>query len=197
MPYLVCDKCNSYYELEDGESVDGYLCTCGNTLKCYEDRESYTKDLKNQDITARNKNVFILWTEQSTGIKLFSVLAVLCVGILVIAGISAASNHGISHQSAIYGGNQSIKSTLIVLYASWCPACNQYEQTLSDSRVQEKIGKDYNFQKIDVDKNKDTALKYSKNGQILLPTTIILDANGNEIKKHEGYMTPDELLELL
>jgi hypothetical protein len=45
--------------------------------------------------------------------------------------------------------------------------------------------------------NRDEARKYARNGQILLPTTIVIDANGNEVKRHEGYMNPDELLGML
>ncbi len=197
MPYLVCDKCNAYYKLEDGESADGfYRCACGNKLKYYESMGSYIKDLKDRDVSA--KNIFGLWAEGSIKFKLVSISAILCSGILLIAGISAVSfNHGISNQDAVYGENQSIKPTLIVLYASWCPACNQYEQTFLDTRVQEKISKNYNFHKINVDQDRDTALKYANNGQILLPTTVILNINGNEIKRQKGYMTPDELLEIL
>ncbi|WP_414470301.1 hypothetical protein [Methanobacterium sp. ACI-7] len=34
MPYLVCKKCNGYYELQKGESVNDFEeCECGGTLK--------------------------------------------------------------------------------------------------------------------------------------------------------------------
>ena len=91
------------------------------------------------------------------------------------------------------GGNRLI---IIVFYATWCSSSREYDKTLSDSRVKEKI-KNYNFQKLDVDRNTQTALKYSKDGTMVLPTTIILDTNSNVKAKYEGYMTPDELLRVL
>ncbi|MBF4474620.1 hypothetical protein [Methanobacterium formicicum] len=39
MPYLVCDKCGSYYELQLGESPNDFTdkCECGGNLKCGQD----------------------------------------------------------------------------------------------------------------------------------------------------------------
>lgn len=48
-----------------------------------------------------------------------------------------------------------------------------------------------------MDRNRQTALKYAKNGEVVLPTVIIADTNGNIITKHEGYMTPDQILGIL
>ncbi|MBU4534240.1 MAG: hypothetical protein KKF16_00045 [Euryarchaeota archaeon] len=37
--YLVCEKCNSYYKLQPGESPDDFTgnCECGGKLKYYDD----------------------------------------------------------------------------------------------------------------------------------------------------------------
>ena len=45
MPYLVCDKCEGYYELAQGESPEDFsdICECGGNLK-------YTRKLNNQKI---------------------------------------------------------------------------------------------------------------------------------------------------
>ena len=38
--YLICVKCNGYYELQDGESLEDFeSCECGGTLK-------YTENIK-------------------------------------------------------------------------------------------------------------------------------------------------------
>ncbi len=36
--YLVCDKCNEYYQLQPGESPDDFMdrCECGGNLTYYE-----------------------------------------------------------------------------------------------------------------------------------------------------------------
>ena len=42
MPYLICDKCNVSYEIENiSEMDDFHTCSCGNELKFYETVEEY------------------------------------------------------------------------------------------------------------------------------------------------------------
>lgn len=200
MPYLICDKCNSYYKLQKGESARDFArCKCGNKLKYYEYIGDYTNNLKNGNNYTKNGNLVDLWFKQSTSIKLASVLSICCLGILLIAGISGIfSNQDDSNLNTVSGGDKGNKLTIVLLSASWCSACREFEQkTLSDPKVQDKMNKNYNFNKIDVDQNKDAAMKYATDGKVTLPTIIILDTNGNQIKKHEGYMTADEFLGIL
>lgn len=199
MPYMICDKCNTFYKLKEGEFPEQFdTCECGNKLKYYNYLVEYTKCLDSIDEGTKDKNLVDLWFKQSMGIKLASVLAIFLIGIFLIAGIYGIfSSSGFSDQNTVYG-DQVNKTTVLLMYAGWWSGCHDFEEkTLSDGRVKEKIGKYYNFQKIDVDQNKDLALKYSDNGAMTLPTVIIVDSNGNEIKRHEGYMTPDEFLEFL
>lgn len=197
MPYLVCDKCNSYYKLQPGESAKDFdRCERGNKLKYYEYMRDYTKNLENPDTVAGKHNIINLWAEQSTLIKLGSVLGVLCLGVLLIVGMSGIFYSAPNSDSNTLTGDGS-KLNLIILYASWCSACHEFDNALSDSRVKAKINSKYQLQKIDVDRNRQTALKYAKNGEVVLPTVIIADANGNIITKQEGYMTPDQILGIL
>jgi len=47
MPYVICEKCNGYYELQKGESLNDFeRCTCGGNL-------SYLESL---NIVKRNKS---------------------------------------------------------------------------------------------------------------------------------------------
>ena len=42
MPYLICDKCNLYYEIEDrSEMEDFHTCECGNELQYFNSIEEY------------------------------------------------------------------------------------------------------------------------------------------------------------
>ncbi|MBI5679501.1 MAG: thioredoxin family protein [Methanobacterium sp.] len=216
IPYLICDKCNSYYKLQKGESIKDPQnlrfwdtenevfecfdkCECGNKLEYYKYIGDYTKGLENRKIRTKNEDLAELWAKKSTGIKLVSILVFCSLGILLIAGISGiSSNQDNSNLNTVSGGDNGNKLTIVLLSASWCPACKDLDQkTLSDPKVQEKIANNYNFNKIDVDQNKDAAMKYATNGKVTLPTIIILDANGNEIKRYEGYMTADEFLGIL
>jgi hypothetical protein len=42
MPYLICDKCNLYYEIEDRIEInDFHTCECGNELQYFKTIEEY------------------------------------------------------------------------------------------------------------------------------------------------------------
>jgi transcription initiation factor IIE alpha subunit len=44
MPYLICDRCNGYYELQEGESkADFQSCQCGGNLFYTDELEDYTE----------------------------------------------------------------------------------------------------------------------------------------------------------
>ncbi len=45
MPYLICDKCNVYYEIENERELDDFhTCECGNELKYYDTIDEYMND---------------------------------------------------------------------------------------------------------------------------------------------------------
>lgn len=97
--------------------------------------------------------------------------------------------------AALEEAKKTNKSILIDFYASWCPACQALdEDTLSDPRVQEKLRESYVFVKIDIDQDPNLASQFKIYG---VPTLVFLDTNGQETKRREGYVTPDELLLLL
>lgn len=56
MPYLICNKCNLYYEIEKrSEMKDFHTCECGNELKYYESIEEYMYgEPENPDIVNDN-----------------------------------------------------------------------------------------------------------------------------------------------
>ena len=48
MPYLICDKCNLYYEIKDKfEMEDFHTCECGNELQYFKTIEDYMKRSEN------------------------------------------------------------------------------------------------------------------------------------------------------
>lgn len=45
MPYLYCEKCRGFYELQKGESLDDFdSCECGGKLKYYENMSEYKNE---------------------------------------------------------------------------------------------------------------------------------------------------------
>jgi hypothetical protein len=45
MPFLECDDCGGYYELEEGESLDDFdVCQCGGELKYFNSLQNFLED---------------------------------------------------------------------------------------------------------------------------------------------------------
>ena len=45
MSYLICDNCEGYYELQDGESPSDFdTCECGGSLKSYSSLDDYNNE---------------------------------------------------------------------------------------------------------------------------------------------------------
>lgn len=97
--------------------------------------------------------------------------------------------------SALKLAEKSNKLVFVDFYADWCGYCKQLdEDTFSDPNVKQRFAQSYVLVKVNVDQNSDLASKYKVYG---LPTLVILDTNGNEIKRQEGFVTPVELLNML
>ncbi|MEG3224112.1 MAG: hypothetical protein BME94_00955 [Methanobacteriales archaeon Met13] len=97
--------------------------------------------------------------------------------------------------SALQQAKTTNKMVFIDFYADWCEYCRQMDQdTYTDPRVQERLAQSYIAVKIDTDKNPDLSAKY---GIIGLPTMVILDSNGQGIKRISGYQSADQLLSQL
>jgi len=87
------------------------------------------------------------------------------------------------------------KDVLVIFSASWCPACRQMEEdTLQNDEVMKRISENYIGVRIDVDSNPELSSEYRIYG---VPTIIILDSSGNQIRRSEGYMSPQEFMSFL
>jgi thioredoxin len=97
--------------------------------------------------------------------------------------------------SALDEAKKTRKPIMIDFYATWCSYCQQLDnETFQDPRVQEKLSQDYVRVKIDGDQNPDLVSKYNIFGY---PTLVFLNSDGQEIKRQEGYLPADQLLNLL
>lgn len=138
--------------------------------------------------------------------------SLIIVGIIVLVAIAAyavlgsQSQQNVEIQSsdinwytdlnqALGEAQESNKPLFIDFYTVWCSSCQQIDKnTLSDPQVKEKLSRDYIPVKIDIDKNPQLASNYKIYG---IPTLVILNPDGSEIKRHEGYIDPQELLNQL
>jgi hypothetical protein len=58
MPYLICERCKGYYELQKGESEDDFLeCECGGKL-------FFTEELENTQFSSVKESYLNLYTEE-------------------------------------------------------------------------------------------------------------------------------------
>ncbi len=78
---------------------------------------------------------------------------------------------------------------VVDFYATWCGPCKMFAPIFEE--VANEM--DMNFIKIDTDNNSDLAREY---GVMSIPT-IILFENGNEIKRHTGFMSKEEFINFL
>ncbi len=87
------------------------------------------------------------------------------------------------------------KLVLLDLKANWCHWCHVMDDsTYSNKEVIDYLNEHYISAEADQDKRPDLANKYRDYGW---PATIIFDANGNEIVKRSGYLSPKNFLRLL
>ena len=86
------------------------------------------------------------------------------------------------------------KQIVIDFFATWCGPCKMMEQdTFTDEEVQKRV-EDFVALKIDVDQQQDMARRYGVRG---LPTTMVIDAEGQPVATAVGYLDPDRFLKLL
>ncbi len=97
--------------------------------------------------------------------------------------------------SAISAAGNTNQNIFAVFTADWCVACRKLDsESLSNFNVQQKLSQNYINLKINIDTNPQLSRKY---GIFTIPTLLILDSNGGELERLEGYQSPNQLLEFL
>ena len=130
-----------------------------------------------------------------------------CLGALLLAGPALAPTGG----SQAHSGNQlhwqpwsdavfkearsEHRFVLLDLEAIWCHWCHVMDaNTYSDPSVVKLLQAHYITVKADQDSRPDLSNRYEDYGW---PATVVFDADGHEIVKRQGYLTPDEMSSLL
>lgn len=134
----------------------------------------------------------------------YFILIIVIVSLLVIAGaVSSLKDNktsdnahslkwGTDLNQAMQEAKATNKSIFVDFYADWCAYCREMDEgTYTDPQVKEKLSQNYVLLKVDVDENPSVSSKYQAYS---LPTMIIIDPNGNEIKRIIGYQNAEQLL---
>ena len=81
--------------------------------------------------------------------------------------------------------------TLLKFSALWCNPCKQLTKILQSIPQEEPL---FDVQEIDIDKEPGMAAMWKVRS---LPTLIILDETGEELRRSTGTLTKDQLIKFL
>ena len=78
----------------------------------------------------------------------------------------------------------------IKFYAEWCQPCKMLSRIVEDAADQITTP----IENVDIDKDMETAIKYGVRG---VPTMVLVDENGTELKRKVGMMQEQEVITFL
>jgi uncharacterized protein len=106
----------------------------------------------------------------------------------------AISWHGWSEADFVQARAEK-RFVLLDLEAVWCHWCHVMDETTyQDSQVRRLIGQRYLAVRVDQDADPALAARYQDYGW---PATVVLAADGSEIVKRRGYLSPEAMASLL
>ena len=87
---------------------------------------------------------------------------------------------------------------VVDFYADWCIPCKELDAlTFSDKRVLKEFER-FTVYKVDMTKNNETNESLRKRFNVIgMPTVLIIDSKGNEIKRLTGFVNADEFLSMV
>lgn len=104
-------------------------------------------------------------------------------------------NSSDNYEQSLENAKVENKSIVLVFDQKSCSWCEVFKRnTLENQEVIDNLNSKFITVIVDINKNPEVASKYSVYGT---PTIIFLDSNANEIKRNEGYLPPDEFLEVI
>lgn len=97
--------------------------------------------------------------------------------------------------AAIQEADQSRKPLVVYLTATWCGPCQQMRRTTFADRDVEAAMNDFVPVKIDIDQQRDVAVRYARgNG---MPQFIMVTPDGRVVRHTEGYLDAETFVKWL
>ena len=94
-------------------------------------------------------------------------------------------------QSAFDEASETDQQVLVFLYTDWCTYCRQMDQTtFRDRSVLNQMADDYVWLRLNAETDPDGVKMQRKFFVSGFPTLLILDSNGREIDRLQGFIPP-------
>ena len=133
--------------------------------------------------------------------KLLMLCVVILFALVSVSAVCSSDSNGqiVNGLNSVSDVNQALndaqhsnKSVLLIFDQDSCYYCDQFKKdTLNNKEVQKILNEKFDVVFVDINKQTDVAVKHHVMGT---PTCVILDSNGNDVSKIEGYVTSDEFL---
>jgi thioredoxin:protein disulfide reductase len=151
--------------------------------------------------------VFLLFIDKmANNVKVFRifkiVFSIIVIGVSIYALIPSKHLEPEWRQFSEMKYMQSLKNNermVIDFYADWCIPCKELDAlTFSDSKVLERLEK-FTSYKVDMTKtlSEETEALRTKFKIVGMPTVLIINAKGEEVKRLTGFVNADEFLKIL
>ncbi|HQF43971.1 MAG TPA: protein-disulfide reductase DsbD, partial [Ignavibacteriaceae bacterium] len=127
-----------------------------------------------------------------------TVFSVLVLAISVYALIPSEKLEPEWKQFTIHNYQASLNNNekmVIDFYADWCIPCKELDAlTFSDKRIIDQF-ENFTVYKVDMTKNNETNEQLRKKFNVVgMPTVLVIDSKGNELKRITGFVNADEFL---
>ena len=126
--------------------------------------------------------------------RTFLALLLLFFIILTIAVANAQTTKWYKYEAGMEEASSTGKPVILEFYADWCSPCIAMEEgTYPDPRVISEM-KDFIAIKVDTQVRIDIESKYHIK---YYPTIVFLNAKGDELSRHVGYLGPEDMVKTI